>query len=92
MNNKRYHIVCGGRVQGVGFRYTAAHLADLYNLTGYVRNLYDGDVELELQGDAANIDGFLRSLRDNDRWIRIDRLTKKEHPLDDDEHSFKVRY
>lgn len=92
MNKKRYHIICSGRVQGVGFRYTAYHLAELYNLTGWVRNLYDGDVELEVQGDAANIDGFLHSLNDNDRWIRIDHLTKKERPIDDDEHRFKVRY
>ena len=39
-----------GRVQGVGFRYTAQNIAQQYNVSGYVRNLPDGRVELVMEG------------------------------------------
>jgi acylphosphatase len=48
-----------GRVQGVGFRYTAQRLATDFAVTGYVRNLPDGDVELVAEGAADQVDGFL---------------------------------
>lgn len=48
---KRYCVVFVGRVQGVGFRYTLADKANEYNLKGNVRNLYNGNVEVHLEGD-----------------------------------------
>ncbi|WP_366933435.1 acylphosphatase [Pseudoramibacter sp.] len=89
---KRYHLLVSGRVQGVGFRYTASHLADLYNLTGWVKNRYDGDVEMEIQGDPGNMAYFLDKLKTQSRWIRIDRIDKKEIPCDDHETVFHVRF
>ena len=51
----RWHILFSGRVQHVGFRYTAYYLTrDLY-LTGWVDNLPDGRVEMEVQGSVANL-------------------------------------
>src|SRR6266852_5668904 len=52
-----------GRVQGVGFRYTAQHLATAYDVVGYVRNLPSGDVELVAQGSAEEVDAFLAAIR-----------------------------
>ena len=52
-----------GMVQGVGFRYTAYHLARQYDVTGYVRNLEDGRVELLIEGAVGDIDSFLADLR-----------------------------
>ena len=49
----RKHIIFKGRVQGVGFRYFCYTEANKMNLTGYVRNLYDGNVEMEVQGDMC---------------------------------------
>lgn len=46
----RKHIYFSGRVQGVGFRYQAAYYARSLGLTGWVRNLSDGRVEMEIQG------------------------------------------
>lgn len=57
-------IIYSGQVQGVGFRYTASRLAQRYEITGYVRNLPDGDVELLVQGRAAEIDQFLAQLEE----------------------------
>ena len=52
MNTKiiRKHFFFKGRVQGVGFRYRAQNAASLYSVTGWVKNLYDGSVEMEAQG------------------------------------------
>ena len=56
----RKHIFFSGQVQGVGFRYRAVHLARPLGLTGWVRNLRDGRVEMEVQGDALAIEKLPR--------------------------------
>ncbi|MDO4403456.1 MAG: acylphosphatase [Atopobiaceae bacterium] len=48
-----------GRVQAVGFRFTSQAWAEQHGLTGWVTNLVDGDVMLEVQGTPAQIDAFL---------------------------------
>ncbi len=52
-------VIYTGNVQGVGFRYTTQHLASGFAVTGYVRNLPSGDVELVAEGDAEEVDSFL---------------------------------
>ena len=49
----RKHIIFHGSVQGVGFRYYSEHKANQLRLTGWVKNLYNGDVEMEVQGSEA---------------------------------------
>jgi acylphosphatase len=51
-----------GTVQGVGFRYTAHRLAQTYAVTGYVRNLRDGSVEIVAEGAPAELDRFLAAV------------------------------
>ena len=78
-----------GRVQGVGFRYTAKYLAQSLELTGWVRNEYDGTVTMEVQGREARINKLLVGLNQN-RFITIDWVDTKEIPLEE-ESSFRVR-
>jgi len=52
-------ITFKGRVQGVGFRFTSQRIAFRYGLSGFVRNLPDGSVEMLAQGDGENISGCL---------------------------------
>jgi acylphosphatase len=59
------HIVFSGRVQGVGFRFTALNIANRYKLKGFVKNLPDGDVEMLAQGTAEMIDDCIRDLQDS---------------------------
>jgi acylphosphatase len=59
------HIVVSGRVQGVGFRFTALNIANRYRLTGHVRNLSNGAVEMLLQGPSETIDNCIRDLQDS---------------------------
>ena len=54
-----------GHVQGVGFRYTARSLAAGYEVTGMVRNLPDGRVELVAEGDRAELDAFRQAVRES---------------------------
>lgn len=86
---KRYNMIFKGRVQGVGFRYKSYLLANELGLTGDVNNLYDGDVELNIQGDREKIDLFLEKLA-KDRFIRIDDIEIKEKKLIKDEEKFKL--
>jgi acylphosphatase len=56
------HVYYSGRVQGVGFRYTAQHSAEGYEVTGFVRNLRDGSVELMAEGSLEQVDAFLSTI------------------------------
>ncbi len=57
------HIIFTGRVQGVGFRFTAHRLAGQHRLTGWVRNLPDGSVEMFAQGPEEDIDACIEEIR-----------------------------
>jgi acylphosphatase len=59
----RRTVYFGGRVQGVGFRYTTRNIALRYDVHGYVRNLPDGRVELVMEGPDAEIDHVVEELR-----------------------------
>ena len=58
----RYFLRWEGQVQGVGFRFTNTNLAQARSLTGWVRNMEDGSVEMEIQGAPANILSHLEAL------------------------------
>lgn len=55
-------VTYAGRVQGVGFRYTAQGLAARFSLAGYVRNLPDGRVELVVEGEADEVEAVLAAV------------------------------
>ena len=58
------HIIFKGHVQGVGFRYTTHRIAGRYEVTGFVRNVSDGTVEMLVQGTEQNVDACLADLED----------------------------
>lgn len=84
----RKHYYFDGRVQGVGFRYKAMYLAKGFGLTGWVRNLYDGRVEMEIQGEVRYIHEFLSRLQE-DRFIVISDIEAKDMEVVG-ERTFKV--
>ncbi len=94
----RKHIIAHGRVQGVGFRFTVTAIAQTYNITGWVRNLYDGTVEMEVQGLDHRVELFLQELSSDrpggNRFIRIDKLDITNIPSVNvaDETGFRARY
>jgi acylphosphatase len=60
----RKTVYYSGNVQGVGFRYTAQRIAAAHTVTGYVKNLPDGRVELVLEADEKEIDVVLADVAD----------------------------
>ena len=58
------HIVFSGRVQGVGFRFTALRIANRHFLTGFVRNVPNGTVEMLAQGPSADIDDCIAEIKE----------------------------
>jgi acylphosphatase len=66
---RRYLI--GGRVQGVGFRFFAQRTASRLGLLGWVRNLPDGGVESEAQGDPNSLSAFESALRQGPSGARV---------------------
>ena len=65
MNRCRLHVIYSGRVQGVGFRYTVKTVATGFEVTGIVRNLADGTVELMAEGSRDELEGFQEAIRDS---------------------------
>ena len=63
MNRCRMKIFYSGRVQGVGFRYTAKTVAAGFEIVGRVRNLPDGRVELIAEGVREELDAFRQAVR-----------------------------
>lgn len=57
-------ILYSGRVQGVGFRYAVKSLATGYEITGTVRNLADGRVELTAEGAKTELEAFLEAIHE----------------------------
>jgi acylphosphatase len=73
---KRCTVMYTGRVQGVGFRYTTASIAHRFDVSGYVRNSPDGRVELVAEGQSAELDEFLREVRE--RFVSNIRNEKRD--------------
>ncbi len=65
MKRCRLQVLYSGRVQGVGFRYTVNALARGFEVTGFVRNLADGRVELVANGLKDELEAFQQAIRDS---------------------------
>ena len=60
--NQRRTVHYSGRVQGVGFRYTAQSIAGRFQVSGFVQNLDDGRVRLVVEGTTDELDGYLTAV------------------------------
>ena len=65
MSRSRLQVYYSGRVQGVGFRYTVKSLSAGYEVTGGVRNLADGRVELIAEGERPELEDFLNGIQES---------------------------
>jgi len=78
MSQVRRHAWYSGSVQGVGFRYTTRRLAQSRQVTGFVRNLSDGRVEVVAEGPAAEVEEFLEAVASAmSRHIRDSRVSEE---------------
>jgi len=84
--NVSYIAHVSGRVQGVYFRVSSQQKAIDYGLSGYARNLADGDVEVFLSGEEANVEKMLAWLQHGPELADVTEMQKKQ--VDWQEHSF----
>ena len=84
---QRRQVLYSGHVQGVGFRYTTRSIARDYEVTGYVRNLPDGSVEVVAEGPVDQLDVFLEQVSDRlsghirSPWSAEPVVAKKGEPI-----------
>jgi acylphosphatase len=74
------HVFYEGRVQGVGFRFTVKQLARGYDVTGWVRNLPDGRVELQCSGALEEVEAFLEAIAESQLKAHIRSVTATPMP------------
>lgn len=89
MEEIRKRIIFHGRVQGVGFRYIAKHLANSLGITGWVKNEWDGTVIMEVQGRETLINELLKGINRN-LFIDIEWMDSEEISVEI-ESCFSVR-
>ena len=89
---RRVRFEVAGRVQGVGFRYSAREQAERLGLTGWVRNRASGDVHGEAEGADAAVDAFLAWCKHGPAGARVDRVTVEDEQLGGDLPRFEIRH
>ena len=87
----RKHIHFRGRVQGVGFRFTAQSIAAGFRVTGFVKNLSNGEVELVAEGEPEELRQFLATLRD-EMAVNIHGEQSTDTPGTGEFSRFEIRY
>ena len=81
-----------GRVQGVGFRFFVQSNSKAMGVTGWVKNMSDGSVTMELQGDAQVVERLMAKIRAGNDWIRVTNFEIGDVPVVKGENTFAIRY
>lgn len=78
---KRLKIICRGNVQGVGFRFAVNHLANHYDIGGFVRNEPDGSVLIVAEGGSGSLQSFIDSVESSHvgGYIREKSIEKEDY-------------
>ena len=92
MSQKRIHIFVTGRVQGVFFRQATRVIAIKNNVTGWVRNLHDGRVEILIEGDDKCIDSVIAWCDCGPANSRVDDIQINNENYLGSFENFEVRY
>ncbi len=86
------HILVRGTVQGVGFRWFVEREARKLGLLGYVRNLYSGEVECEVEGERGLIEELVRQLKIGNRASHVTAVEVEWHTATDKYQDFQIRF
>lgn len=90
MNAKQ--VFYSGHVQGVGFRYSVKQIAKGFCITGWVRNLVDGRVELQVAGESEEIAAFLKAIHESELRGHIRETSETTLTPPPDFHGFEIRH
>ena len=84
-------VIFTGRVQNVGFRYTVKDLARAFDVRGWVKNLPDGTVELQVMGEPDEVKAFIKEVAEESNVAHhIKSLMAETIPISDDVTGFKI--
>lgn len=86
----RRRYVFYGSVQGVGFRYRAYYAAQSLNVSGWVKNEWDGSVVMEAQGTEKDLQDLIAKIT-RGRFIYIEDMKSKDIPPEAGEYGFHIR-
>lgn len=92
MSKVGVHLIIEGRVQGVGFRYFCQKVGVNNNITGYVRNLIDGNVEIVAEGEIQNINQFIKTIKNDHPFARVLNIKKEEKTSFENFTDFSITY
>ena len=81
-----------GRVQGVGFRFFVQSNAKAMGITGWVKNMSDGSVTMELQGEPQIVDKLIAKIQRGNDWIKVTNFELSDLPVIAGENKFAIRY
>jgi acylphosphatase len=89
---KRVRLIVSGLVQGVGFRHHTRRKAGEFGITGWARNLAEGSVEIEAQGNEVALKRFIEWAHAGAPASRVENVVESELPLDTHEKEFSIRF
>jgi acylphosphatase len=90
MSRQRMTVFYSGRVQGVGFRYTVKSITPGFEITGTVRNLGDGRVEMTAEGERGELDAFRKAVRESGLGRLIQREEETFGPATGEFRGFEI--
>ncbi|MCF8009361.1 MAG: acylphosphatase [Halanaerobiales bacterium] len=88
----RKHIYVSGRVQGVGFRASTQQKAQMIGVTGWVKNLKDGRVEVVIEGSKKKVQKMLDYLNKGPRFANVNSLNISDQKPSDHYNRFSIKY
>ena len=88
----RLHANFSGMVQGVGFRFTVKRIANKYNITGFVRNIPNRQVEVVAEGDRGVVEDFIEDIRNGILSGYIRKVKKEWEPATGEYKEFEIRF
>ena len=92
MQKARLHVNFSGTVQGVGFRFTVRRIAEQYEVTGFVKNLSDGCVEVVAEGDREVVESFTDAIHNGTLNGYIRKVKKEWQPATEEYKEFEVKF
>ncbi|MBU1197538.1 acylphosphatase [Candidatus Micrarchaeota archaeon] len=69
--NKAVHVIVSGSVQGVGYRYSVLRIAARFPVAGFVRNLSDGRVEIQAEGEENALKHLVDAIKIQDGYVHV---------------------
>ncbi|MFO8068259.1 MAG: acylphosphatase [Bacteroidales bacterium] len=91
MSKKAVQISVKGKVQGVGYRYFAQKSAENSNVKGFVKNMPDGSVFIEAEGEEKDVDTFIDYCKAGPNWARVTDIVVNDSAISN-YSGFEVRY